>query len=188
MTETAKTETTEAKPAAKPVEAKKAPAKKAPAKKKVAKKTAAKKKVAKKAPAKKKTAAKKAPVKKAPVKVATKRTIPRYSDEYKAELVDRMVEGESANSISKETGISQPALSRWLRDATGMVSARGRRRKKTVIQKTVAPAAVEVPAPVELPPPAAKTEGDVIPIVLLRRKDLEGDQQLVSKLFAAFGG
>ncbi len=42
-----------------------------------------------------------------------------YSDGFKARMVRRMAgaEGISANLLSHEVGISQPTLSRWLRDA-----------------------------------------------------------------------
>jgi len=42
-----------------------------------------------------------------------------YSDGFKARMVRRMAgaEGISANALSREIGILQPTLSRWLRDA-----------------------------------------------------------------------
>jgi transposase-like protein len=49
----------------------------------------------------------------------------RYSDSFKSKMVRRMTgpEGLSANALSLEMGLSQPTLSRWLREATSdMVS------------------------------------------------------------------
>lgn len=47
-----------------------------------------------------------------------------YSEKFKARTVSRLVGPRkiSANELSKEIGVSQPTLSRWLREAGGKVS------------------------------------------------------------------
>lgn len=42
-----------------------------------------------------------------------------YTEGFRARMVERMTGSEaiSANSLSKEAGINQPTLSRWLREA-----------------------------------------------------------------------
>ncbi len=44
----------------------------------------------------------------------------KYNDEYKAQAVRLVREGgRSANAVSKEIGISQSVLSRWVRESQG---------------------------------------------------------------------
>lgn len=50
-----------------------------------------------------------------------------YTDGFKARMVQRMAgpEGITATVLSKEVGISQPTLSRWLREAHTVVPMGG---------------------------------------------------------------
>ncbi len=49
-----------------------------------------------------------------------------YRDSYKKQLVERMVRDQiSANQLSEETGVSQPTLSRWKREAKGKRKPQG---------------------------------------------------------------
>jgi transposase-like protein len=41
----------------------------------------------------------------------------KYSESFKAKMVQKMARGRSASSLSPEVGVNQPTLSRWLRDA-----------------------------------------------------------------------
>jgi hypothetical protein len=41
----------------------------------------------------------------------------KYSESFKAKMVQRMVAGRSASSLAPEVGVNQPTLSRWLREA-----------------------------------------------------------------------
>jgi transposase len=41
----------------------------------------------------------------------------QYSESFKATMVQKMVAGRSASSLSQEVGVNQPTLSRWLREA-----------------------------------------------------------------------
>jgi transposase len=57
----------------------------------------------------------------------------RYSDAFKSKMVRKMTgsDGLSANALSEDVGISQPTLSRWLRESTsGMVSTMSRSKTK----------------------------------------------------------
>lgn len=53
-----------------------------------------------------------------------------YSEAFKRKLVQRMLlpNGPSANRLSREVGINQPTLSRWLREATTLEPVTKRRR------------------------------------------------------------
>lgn len=54
----------------------------------------------------------------------------KYSDKFKARMVSRML-GErriSANILSQEVGISQPTLSRWLKDAGTIVGVTDKKK------------------------------------------------------------
>jgi len=53
-----------------------------------------------------------------------------YSDGFKARMVRRMAgaEGISANALSREVGILQPTLSRWLRDARSVDGMNDRKK------------------------------------------------------------
>lgn len=44
----------------------------------------------------------------------------KYSAAFKAKMVQKMLGGRSANSLSQETGLNQPTLSKWLRDASSV--------------------------------------------------------------------
>lgn len=39
-----------------------------------------------------------------------------YSEEFRRAIVARVMSGESASALSKETGIGQPTISRWARE------------------------------------------------------------------------
>lgn len=41
----------------------------------------------------------------------------KYSESFKTKMVQKMLTGRSANSLAQETGVNQPTLSKWLRDA-----------------------------------------------------------------------
>jgi transposase len=49
--------------------------------------------------------------------------VTEYTEAFRSKVVQRMLgpEARSATSLSRQTGISQPTLSRWLRDAQGRV-------------------------------------------------------------------
>jgi transposase-like protein len=52
----------------------------------------------------------------------------KYSEAFKAKMVQKMLGGRSANSLAQEAGINQPTLSKWLRDA-GRLQAVKRRKQ-----------------------------------------------------------
>jgi transposase len=52
----------------------------------------------------------------------------KYSAAFKTKMVQKMLGGRSANSLSQETGVNQSTLSKWLRDA-GSLQAVTRRRQ-----------------------------------------------------------
>ena len=59
----------------------------------------------------------------------------QYSEAFRSRMVARMVgpRAVSANSLSQETGVSQPALSRWLRNVhsvEGMTRSSGKAKKR----------------------------------------------------------
>ena len=66
----------------------------------------------------------------------------KYSDGFKARMVQRMAgpEAISASALSKEVGVQQPTLSRWLRQARtvpamgGSDSSKGRKGAKSTRQ------------------------------------------------------
>jgi transposase len=41
----------------------------------------------------------------------------KYSEAFKAKMVQKTLGGRSANSVAQEAGVNQPTLSKWLRDA-----------------------------------------------------------------------
>jgi transposase-like protein len=41
----------------------------------------------------------------------------KYSEAFKAKMVQKMLRGRSANSVAQEAGVNQPTLSKRLRDA-----------------------------------------------------------------------
>jgi transposase-like protein len=41
----------------------------------------------------------------------------KYSESFKAKMVQKMAGGRSASALSAEVGVNQPTLSRWLREA-----------------------------------------------------------------------
>lgn len=41
----------------------------------------------------------------------------KYSETFKAKMVQKMLGGRSANAPAREVGVNQPTLSRWLREA-----------------------------------------------------------------------
>jgi transposase len=57
--------------------------------------------------------------------------VKEYSEAFKSKLVQRMLMpgGPSANALSREVGINQPTLSRWLRDATTLDAVTKRRKR-----------------------------------------------------------
>jgi transposase-like protein len=59
----------------------------------------------------------------------------KYSESFKAKMVQRMAGGRSANSLSEEVGVNQPTLSRWLREA-GRLHAVKRRPEDETNAKT----------------------------------------------------
>lgn len=46
----------------------------------------------------------------------TKPTALRYSEEFKRQLVNRVLKGESVTNVARETRISQPSINRWMRE------------------------------------------------------------------------
>lgn len=56
-----------------------------------------------------------------------------YSEKYKSKLVQRMLlpGGLSAKALAAETGICQPTLSRWRREAANVDVVKTKRRKRT---------------------------------------------------------
>ena len=44
----------------------------------------------------------------------------KYSTAFKAKMVQKMLGGRSANSLSQEIGVNQPTLSKWRRDASSV--------------------------------------------------------------------
>lgn len=59
----------------------------------------------------------------------------KYSESFKTKMVQRMLEGRSANALSPEIGVSQSTLSKWLRDASRLRSV-GRRKQDAEKSKT----------------------------------------------------
>lgn len=55
-----------------------------------------------------------------------------YTERFKEEMLKRMLgpEGISATELARQAGVSQPALSRWLRDARRVELVKKRREKK----------------------------------------------------------
>ncbi len=58
----------------------------------------------------------------------------RYSESFKSKIVEKLLRpgGRSASSVSKDVGVSQPTLSRWLREAVSLSSVS---TKKSTEQK-----------------------------------------------------
>ena len=52
----------------------------------------------------------------------------KYSEAFKAKMVQKMLGGRSANSLAQETGMHQPTLSKWLRDASSLRAVKRRRQ------------------------------------------------------------
>jgi len=63
-----------------------------------------------------------------------------YTDTFKARMVRRMLapNGVSAHALAKDVGVSQPTLSRWLRE-TATFQAMDKRYKKTPPMRTAGP-------------------------------------------------
>jgi len=61
----------------------------------------------------------------------------QYTDTFKARMVRRMLapNGVSAHALAKEVGVSQPTLSRWLRE-TATFQAMDQKDKKTLPMRT----------------------------------------------------
>jgi transposase len=55
----------------------------------------------------------------------------KYSTAFKAKMVQKMLGGRSANSLAQETGMHQPTLSKWLRDASSVQAVKRRRQDET---------------------------------------------------------
>jgi hypothetical protein len=55
----------------------------------------------------------------------------KYSESFKAKMVQRMAGGRSANSLSEEVGVNQPTLSRWLREAGRLHAVKRRPQDET---------------------------------------------------------
>ena len=49
----------------------------------------------------------------------------KYSETFKAKMVQKMLGGGSANSVAQEAGVNQPTLSKWLRVATHLAQLHG---------------------------------------------------------------
>lgn len=64
-----------------------------------------------------------------------------YSEAFKRKLVQRMLmpNGPSANKLSREVGIHQPTLSRWLREATTLEPVTKRRNRPTATNRPTEP-------------------------------------------------
>lgn len=61
----------------------------------------------------------------------------QYSERFKARMVERML-GErrvSANALSKEVGVGQPTLSRWLREAGRLEPVSDRKEEKEPVRR-----------------------------------------------------
>jgi transposase-like protein len=58
----------------------------------------------------------------------------KYSAAFKAKMVQKMLGGRSANSLAQESGMHQPTLSKWLREAASLQAVR--RRKQSDEAKT----------------------------------------------------
>ena len=54
----------------------------------------------------------------------------KYSEAFKAKMVQKMLGGRSANSLSQEIGVNQPTLSKWLRDASRLGSVKRREQNE----------------------------------------------------------
>lgn len=52
----------------------------------------------------------------------------KYSAAFKTKMVQKMLGGRSANSLAQETGVNQPTLSKWLRDAGNLHGVTRRRQ------------------------------------------------------------
>jgi transposase len=52
----------------------------------------------------------------------------KYSAAFKAKMVQKMLGGRSANSLAQESGMHQPTLSKWLRDAGSLQAVKRRRQ------------------------------------------------------------
>lgn len=52
----------------------------------------------------------------------------KYSAAFKAKMVQKMLGGRSASSLAEETGMHQPTLSKWLRDASSVQAVKRRRQ------------------------------------------------------------
>ena len=52
----------------------------------------------------------------------------KYSTAFKSKMVQKMLGGRSANSLAQETGMHQPTLSKWLRDASRLQAVKRRRQ------------------------------------------------------------
>jgi transposase-like protein len=50
----------------------------------------------------------------------------KYSAAFKTKMVQKMLGGRSANSLAQETGVNQPTLSKWLRDAGSLQAVKRR--------------------------------------------------------------
>jgi transposase-like protein len=61
--------------------------------------------------------------------------VSEHSEAFKSKLVQRMVMpgGPSATTLSREVGISQPTLSRWLREAATLQSVTKRRKPPSAL-------------------------------------------------------
>ena len=57
----------------------------------------------------------------------------KYSEAFKTKMVQKMLGGRSANSLAQDTGMNQPTLSKWLRDASTLQAVK---RRKQQGQKT----------------------------------------------------
>lgn len=86
-----------------------------------------------------------------------------YSVAFKKKMVDRLVgaKGVSACRLARETGVSQEALSRWLRDARNVPPMTKRRARTWSLEEKVAILAA-----------GAKLEGDEL-LAYLRREGVE---------------
>jgi transposase len=55
-----------------------------------------------------------------------------YSESFKAKMLQKMLSGRSATALAVETGVPQPTLSRWQREARTVRSVAGRKRRQHV--------------------------------------------------------
>ena len=53
----------------------------------------------------------------------------KYSEAFKTKMVQKMLGGRSANSLAQDTGMNQPTLSKWLRDASTLRAVKRRRQQ-----------------------------------------------------------